>query len=58
MFSGKARAVGVACKIDVKQLSWNNPQSETLFELYILMIYRYLYAKEKHSLDVEGVYNM
>ena len=57
--------VFVVCQIDVvnKQLvsplNWNNPLSETsLGESYILTIYRHLDAKEKHSLDVEGVYNM
>ena len=57
--------VFVACQIDVlnKQLasplSWNNPLSETsLGESYILTIYRHLDAKEKHFLDVKGVYNI
>ena len=57
--------VFVACQIDVlnKQLasplSWNNPLSETsLGESYILTTYRHLDAKEKHFLDVEGVYNI
>ena len=70
MSSGKSRAVSnkhvfMACQIDVvnKQpvspLSWNNPLSETsLGESYILTICRHLDVKEKHSLDVEGVYNM
>ena len=67
---GKPRAVDnmhvfVACLTDavnkqlVSPLSWNNPLSETsLGESYILTIYRQLHAKEKHSLDIEGVYNM
>ena len=57
--------VFVPCQIDVvnKQLvsphSWNNLISETLLgESYVLMIYRHPDVKEKHSLDVEGVYNM
>ena len=66
----KPRAIGnmhvfVACQIDVvnKQLvsplSWNNLLSETsLDESYILTICRYLDAKDNHSLDAEGVYNM
>ena len=66
----KPRAVGnmhvfVACQINVvnKQLvsplSRINPLSETSsVESYILMIYRHLDAKAKHSLDVEGVYKM
>ena len=56
--------VFVACQIDVvnKQLvsplSCNNPLSETLGESYILTIYSHLDVKEKHSLDIEGVYIM
>ena len=53
------------CQIDVlnKQLvspvSWNNLLSETSFgESCILMIYKHLDAKEKHFVDVEGVYNI
>ena len=43
----------------VSPLSWNNPLSKaSIGESYILMIYKYLDAKEKHYLDVEGVYNM
>ena len=53
------------CQIDVlnKQLvspvSWNNLLSETSFgESYIMIIYKHLDAKEKHFVDVEGVYNI
>ena len=68
MSSGKPRAVGsmhvfVACQMDVvnKQLvsplSWKNPLSETsLGESYILTIYRHVDVKEKHPLDVKGVF--
>ena len=55
----------VACQIDVvnkrliSPLSLNYPLSKTsLGESYILTIYRQLDAKEKHSLDVEGDFNM
>ena len=55
----------MACQIDVvnkqlvSSLSWNNPASGTsLSESYMLMIYKHLEFKEKHSLNVEGVYNM
>ena len=55
----------VACQIDVvskllvSSLIGNNPLSETsLGKSCILTIYRHLDVKEKHSLDVEGVYNM
>ena len=68
--SRKSRAVAnvhvfVACQIDVlnKQLVspliWNNPLPETsLPESDIRIIYRHLDAKEKHLLDVAGVYNI
>ena len=68
--SGKPRALGnihvfvayqvhVVNKQLVSPLIWNNPLSEiSLGESYILMINRHLDAKEKHSLDVKGVYNM
>ena len=40
-------------------LVWKNLLSETsLGESYILIIYRHLDTKKKHSLDVQGVYNM
>ena len=40
-------------------LSWNKPLSKTaLGESYIMMIDRYLVAKNKDSLDVERVYNL
>ena len=63
MSSGKLRTVGnmrdfVNCQTDVvnkqfvSSLSWNNPLSETW------KIYRHLDAKEKHSIDVERIYNM
>ena len=61
----KRHARFVHCKIYavnkqlVSPLSWNNPLSKaSIGESYILMIYKYLDAKEKHYLDVEGVYNM
>ena len=63
--SSRQHACFVACQIAVlnKQLvsplSWNNPLAETsLGESYVLTIYRHLDAKEKHFLDVEGVYNI
>ena len=66
MSSAKPRVVGnihvfVACQTEVvnKQLSWNKPLSETsLSESYTLTIYKHVDAKEKHSLDVEGIYNV
>ena len=70
MSTRKPEAVGnvhdfVVCQIDVvnKQLvsprNWNDPLSETSFvESYMLMIYRHLDVKEKHSLDFQGVYKM
>ena len=70
MSLGKPRTVSnmhvfVACQIGVvnKQLvsplGWNKPLSETsLSEIYVLTIYKYLDVKEKHSLNVEGVFNM
>ena len=40
-------------------LSWNKSFSKTaLGESYIMMIDRYLVAKNKDSLDVERVYNL
>ena len=65
MSSAKPRVVGnihvfVACQIEVvnKQLSWNKPLSETsLSESHSVTIYKHVDAKEKHSLDVEGIYN-
>ena len=55
----------VVCQFDVvnKQLvsplSWNNTLSEKpLGQSYILTICRNLDAKEKHSLDDQGVYIM
>ena len=66
MSSAKPRVVGnihvfVACQIEVvnKQLSWNKPLPETsLSESYTLTIYKHADAKKKHSLDVEGIYNV
>ena len=43
----------------ISPFSWKNSLSETsLGESYILKIYIHLDALEKHSLDVEGVYNL
>ena len=55
----------MSCQIDVlnkklvSSLSWNTPFLKiALSESYILMIDRYLDAKKKHYLDVEGNYKM
>ena len=55
----------VPCEIDVvnmqfaSPLSLNNPLLKVaLGETYMLMINRHLDANTKHSLIVEGVYNM
>ena len=52
------------CQIDflnkqlVSPLNWNNPSSKSVLdELYILMIYWQVDAKEKDSFDVEVVFN-
>ena len=53
------RQIDVVNKQLISPLSQNNSLSETsLGESYILTIHRRLDAKDKHSLNVEGVYNM